>query len=325
MSEPPLDFDMPWKAVIERFFELFLAFFFPELHADIDWSRGFTFLDTELQQITRDAELGRRLADKLVRVWMRDGEDLWLLVHVEVQAQEEPGFARRIYIYNHRIFDSYDHEVVSLAILADERPGWRPSAFGYRRYGFRSEIEFPIVKLLDYRARRAELMLSRNPFAILVLAHLQAQATRRDPTARFGSKTWLVRALYDLGLDRQDILELFRFIDWLLVLPEELERSFRAELQSWEEERMKPYITSIERLGREDGLKEGIQRGRQEGLQQGLLAVLEARFDEVPQEIVDKVRTIEDSARLEALHREAVNAGSIAEFAAALGGPGEAP
>src|SRR5437773_3779718 len=108
MTEPPLDFDSPWKAVIERFLELFLPFFFHETHADIDWSRGFAFLDTELQQVTRDAELGRRLADKLVRVWLRGGEDLWLLVHVEVQVQGEHGFARRIYIYNHRICDHFD-------------------------------------------------------------------------------------------------------------------------------------------------------------------------------------------------------------------------
>src|SRR5207302_548484 len=121
--------------------------------------------------------------------------------------------------------------------------------------------------------------------------------------------------------ERQDILELFRFIDWLLVLPGELERAFRAELQSWEEERMKPYVTSIERLGREDGLKEGIQRG----LEQGLLDVLEVRFGEVPPAVGEAIRAITDPARLRALNRGAATASSLAEFAAALKEPGDAP
>jgi hypothetical protein len=39
--------------------------------------------------VVRDAELGRRLADKLVKVWRRDGEEVWVLIHIEVQGQVE--------------------------------------------------------------------------------------------------------------------------------------------------------------------------------------------------------------------------------------------
>src|SRR5437868_14789290 len=93
------EYDSPWKEAIERYFEAFVAFFFPEAHAGIDWSRGYEFLDTELQQVVRDAELGRRLADKLVKVWRRDGEEAWVLIHVEVQGEPDTGFERRMYVY----------------------------------------------------------------------------------------------------------------------------------------------------------------------------------------------------------------------------------
>jgi hypothetical protein len=43
-----------------------MALFFPEAHGQIDWKREWTFLDKELEQIVRDAELGRRLVDELV-------------------------------------------------------------------------------------------------------------------------------------------------------------------------------------------------------------------------------------------------------------------
>ena len=78
------DFDSPWKEVLDLFFEASLEFFFPAAHAQIDWSRGYEFLDKELQKITADAALGRRVVDKLAKVWLKNGDELWVLVHVEV-------------------------------------------------------------------------------------------------------------------------------------------------------------------------------------------------------------------------------------------------
>ncbi|HHD63118.1 MAG TPA: hypothetical protein ENK96_01865 [Desulfobulbaceae bacterium] len=53
------DFDSLWKEVLEAYFEDFLQFFFPVAAGGIDWQAGYRFLDKELQQVTRDAELGR--------------------------------------------------------------------------------------------------------------------------------------------------------------------------------------------------------------------------------------------------------------------------
>ncbi len=151
MSLPATDFDSLWKEILERYFTNFLDFFFPVAHADIDWSRGYTFLDKELQQVTRDADLGRRIADKLIQVWLRDGVETWVLIHLEIQSQEETDFAERMFVYHYRLFDRYKHRVVSLAVLGDERATWRPEAFGYDLWGCELHFRFPIVKLFDYR------------------------------------------------------------------------------------------------------------------------------------------------------------------------------
>ena len=76
------------------------------------------------------------------------------------------------------------------------------------------------------------------------------------------------------GYTRQDILDLFRFIDWIMVLPEELEARFQTELAHLEEETSMPYITSIERMG--------IERGRQEGEATLLRRLLTRRFGPLP-------------------------------------------
>ena len=104
MTEPPTDdYDSPWKEALEHYFPDFLALLFPWIHAAIDWSKGYEFLDKELQQVVRDAELGRRYADKLVKVYTRDGAETWVLVHVEVQGAAEAGFSQRMYVYNYRL------------------------------------------------------------------------------------------------------------------------------------------------------------------------------------------------------------------------------
>jgi hypothetical protein len=36
MTNPQADYDNPWKEALEQYFEAFLAFFFPQAHAEID-------------------------------------------------------------------------------------------------------------------------------------------------------------------------------------------------------------------------------------------------------------------------------------------------
>lgn len=94
---PEADYDSPWKEALEQFLPQCLALFLPQVHADIDWSLSVDFLETELQQITPAAAVGRRVVDKLVRVRRRDGAEATVLIHLEVQNQEERDFARRMY------------------------------------------------------------------------------------------------------------------------------------------------------------------------------------------------------------------------------------
>jgi predicted transposase/invertase (TIGR01784 family) len=65
-----------------------------------------------------------------------------------------------------------------------------------------------------------------------------------------------MRQRYEAGYERQDILNLYRFIDWLMRLPTDLEYQFKEQLDQYEQERQMPYITSIERMGIEKGREE---------------------------------------------------------------------
>ncbi|MDZ7958912.1 MAG: hypothetical protein RMY34_13690 [Aulosira sp. DedQUE10] len=125
MTEQSTDYDSPWKEIIELYFPRFLEFFFTQAYDAIDWTRPYEFLDTELQQLEPDAEIGRRFVDKVAKVWLLDGEEAWVLVHVEVQGQYDSQFTERMYTYNYRLFDRHKQRVISLAVLADEQANWR--------------------------------------------------------------------------------------------------------------------------------------------------------------------------------------------------------
>ena len=286
MTNPPTAYDSPWKDILQTYFEEFLLFFFPQAHREIDWTKQPEFLDKELQEVVRDAELGRRFADKLVKLYRTNGEENWILVHVEVQSQEEDDFPKRMFLYNYRIFDCYDREVASLAILGDEHANWRPEQYGYQLFGCSVDFRFPVVKLVDYQQRLSELEASTNPFATVVMAHLAALSTSSDRPKRLRQKLALVRRLYSQGFEREDVLNLLAFIDWMLTLPLDLETEFKREVEQLEAEQRMQYVTSFERSGIRVGVLEGIG------------ASLEIKFGSDGLSLLPEISLIEDIEQL---------------------------
>ena len=87
---PPDDYDSPWKDISSRFFPDLVGFFAPDLHAAIDWPAGHEFLEQELREVIRDAETGPRRVDKVVKVRMKSGEPLYLILHIEIRSPASP-------------------------------------------------------------------------------------------------------------------------------------------------------------------------------------------------------------------------------------------
>ena len=288
------DYDSPWKDAVERYFPEFMAFFFPVADAAINWAVDYAFLDQELHAVVQDAELGRRYVDKLVRVTLLGGEEKWILVHIEVQGTRDAGFPERMFVYNYRLFDRYRRPVASLAVLADDTPGWKPASFGFDGLGCRHYLEFPTFKLLDCTGREGELLREENPFALVTVAHLVTRATRDDMAARYAAKLKLVRLLYERGWDRQRVIDLFTVIDWMMRLPDELTGQLWQEIEAIEEGTKMRYVTSVERLGIEKGIQQGIAQGKVQGKAEGkadtLLHLLRRRDKTLPSGIEDRVR-----------------------------------
>ncbi|MCT7956096.1 transposase [Laspinema palackyanum] len=308
------DYDAPWKEAITLYFEQFLKFFFPDIHRQIDWSQPYRSLDKELLELGRDSEVGTQFPDKLFEVKLINGNPLWILIHVEVQSQYVKDFSQRIYQYNYRAFDQYNKPVVSIAILGDDNASWRPTEYAYTLGEYQLKLHFPIVKLLDYQTRWEQLESEQNPFALMVRAHLKTQATNRKMDERKQWKWILIRSLFDRGYSREEVENLFRFIDRMMSLPKQLEQQLRTELIEYREEKQMPFISPMEELIQEEAMERGLQQGTLQTQRENILDLLQVRFGEVPQSLVEAVNRLEDISTLKQLHRQTISVGSIAEF-----------
>jgi hypothetical protein len=315
------DMDGGWKQVIEDYLEDFFRFFFPTVHAEIDFDQPCEHLDKELAKIMLDAAVGDREADQLIQVHWRDGGDELVLVHVEVQAQDAADFAERMYVYNTRIWERYRRPVVSLALLIDGDPRFRPDRYVREKSVCRLELTFLAVKLLDYKTE-AELLADPSPFAIASLVQLRKLQAGGDVYQRYAFKLALARQLYQRGYNRDDVLKLFRFMDYVLRLTEALSIRFDTDLAQLEENLHMPYVTSIERHALQRGREEGRQEGREEGIREGMVQgaadllrqALEVRFGEVPAALLEKIRQCRDVDVLRTLLKQVLTAGSLDEL-----------
>jgi len=95
--------------------------------------------------------------------------------------------------------------------------------------------------------------------------------------------------LYERGYKQRDVRNLFRFIDWLMRLPEELENEFWQEIRQYEEVKRMPYITSVERRAIRKGLEEAIELG------------LDLKFGEEGLKLMSEIQEIEDIEMLKSI------------------------
>lgn len=90
---------------------------------------------------------------------------------------------------------------------------------------------------------------------------------------------------------------MFRLLDWVLVLPDDLECDFRQELARFKEEKDMPYVTSIERMARKEGREEAREEIHQ-ALRADILEKYRARWGEPDASLAEKLNQVRDTKQL---------------------------
>lgn len=253
--------DSAWKEILELYLKDAIEICFPQLYATVDWTLPIEFLDKELHSIVVDSLQGHSYVDKLLKLFLLNGEHKWLLFHIEIQGDQEKIFQKRMFVYHYRIFDKFGVHPLCFAILTDDSHSWRPNKFYHANLGCELSFIFPTLKILDLESQRKHFEASHNPFASVLLIQLDAiKLANKLATERMLTKFQLTKRLYTKGFSVDTIRALYKFVDSIIRLPPTFEIQYKEEIYQLEKENNMAYISTIEQFGIEKGLKQGKQQ-----------------------------------------------------------------
>jgi SOS response regulatory protein OraA/RecX len=205
--------DILWKGILEDLFEHFLTYFYPNSPEIFDFSKGFEFLDKELEQITIPARSKHRFTDKLVKVYTKEGEEKWVLIHIEVQGYEDDLFSKRMFAYHYRIYDKYDKTIAAFALFTDNNPNYRPNTFESELLDTKILYQYGTFKLSDYKPE--DFQKSNNPFAIVLeTAWYALKQNKLSDENHFALKLDLARRLQKRGFSKKIFAKMCNFIKY---------------------------------------------------------------------------------------------------------------
>lgn len=271
----PVNQDDLWKKVIADLFEEFLLFFLPELHSEVDFTKEVEFLQQELFKEIIDERKGRKMADQIAKVYLKNGDSELIFVHAEVQSKDGADFSRRMLQYYYRIFDRYNENIVSIALITDNRQGHSNQ---FESLNFGTTLTYTYNKFNVFDFDEEELENSTKLFSRALLASIYMNKSKKNMSERSRYKRALLRDVIELeNANRTEIRALLYFVDYLLKLPEEMSKSLTEEMRveirkersimhQFQKDDLPPTLAGILDLERQDGVEEGIKEGIKEGI-----------------------------------------------------------
>jgi predicted transposase YdaD len=256
--------DILWKVIIEKVFADLLRFIYKDADQVYDMDRGFEYLDKELAELDPqpDEEKDSRFADKLVRVYHRDGLEEWVLLHIEVQGDtsDRDAFAERMWVYFYRIRDRYPGRLLSsLAIFTGEDADSMPAHYSYEYRGTQLTYKYPTLSIRAFSDE--ELENSSNPFAQVILAArirlLEGQVTEDDLLM---IKLIAARKLFAKGFDTVKVGAIFTFLrNYVLFEKPEINRRFDDEIREINKEIIMDTVDIIKMEAKEEVVEQLLQ------------------------------------------------------------------
>ncbi|MDR5900406.1 hypothetical protein QC823_15685 [Halomonas vilamensis] len=166
---------------------------------------------------------------------------------------------------------------------------------------------FPTAKLIGWEDHWAELEANDNVFVLVVMAQVKAKRVK-DGATRKDVKVALIRLMYERGYSREQVVQLFIIIDWMLQLPKAPGREFIQAVYAIQEEKHMPYVNTIERLGNDKGEKLGEVKGEARLLKKSIVS----KYGQCPEWAQTKLNAA-DAEQLEAWAERIFNAETLEE------------
>ncbi len=273
MEQENIKHDRLFKELLKTFFVEFLELFFPELLAEIDPS----YLEFLEQEIFTELKSGEKYnADIVVKTRFKSGQETFLLIHVENQAQYETKFEQRMFRYFALSSHNHGLPVYPIAVLSFDSPE-QPNSYEViiaNKVILQFNYELIQLNRLNWR----DFVRQENPVATALMAKI-----RIDKKDRWRVKLECLRLLASWKLYPAKTRFISGFIDTYLQLNSEEETQFQEEIG---------ILASEE----QEGIMEIVTSWKLEGIEEGelkiILRLLTRRIGEIAAELQSQIRQL---------------------------------
>lgn len=238
-----IPYDETWKDIVVELINDFLAMFLPDLNAQVNSNIPPVFLEQELHAAIKDKTI--KIADKLVRVKLKNGEDKWVFIHIEFETSPDVLIGERMFQYYHRIYEKYGKDITALVIYTGSIVPKKYDRYNHKVFG--TSIDYTFNTYQVKKQNEKALLENNNPFAIIVLANLYTLQSKDDDAKRLILKEKIYEVAKSRGYSRSKTEKLLIFVFELIKLEPDFEKKFDAYVNESLNKTDMPYVTDVTR------------------------------------------------------------------------------
>ena len=258
------DYDALWKDFIHEFWRDILERFMPDLYDKADLDHEAEFLEKELRDLLGDSEPSKNFVDELMKVFLKDGGEEWVLLHIEIQGKGGEDISRRMFRYYCLLFTHHDKHPTALAILTAKRPKreGEPGIYSAEVFGTIITYKYNVIKAYEFTDE--ELMTGGTLADLFIYALKVADKHKRSEYTRFTYMKEILRTLEQKKYDRKNRRVFMTY----------LERTIRISSQEYRDELWKQedkILKGEDNVAYKSVAQELYERGLVQGAMNGML------------------------------------------------------
>jgi hypothetical protein len=223
-----LDEDEVFKTFFTKNVPDVIAIVNPELFVAVDWSVAVEFCEQELINFLRGRLRQidkRKVADKLLKLKLLNGNDVFVFLHNEFQNALTDDLAQRWFKSRMLISLRYNVEdITTIIIFTGDAPKKKHSFYDRTCFGTRTTFKTNAFVVVKQNAK--QLMAMNNPAAFAFLAAKYAVQSKDD----VGKRLFLKKKLFDLvkkkGFPVENMEEILTFVFDFMMLPAKMDAEF---------------------------------------------------------------------------------------------------
>lgn len=282
-----VDSDQLTKRLIELFFKDFLDFFCPDLAKIIDFN-SVDFPNKELYSGIIEGE--KTISDVLAKVNLLDGQEQYILIHLEIQSSRDVDIPRRMFRYFCNIWMKHEKPVYAFALFIDESRWKEPISNVFTRefMGTKLTYEFQLQKTKNYNYE--EYLDYPNPIVTAFLIRMNYGKKSRALVKAESMKR--IKKYYNLTETQTETL--LHFIDRLLFLDEEETKEFKDIIKQDEYEEVNEMLTTLQEERLQEERKKRDVEIAEKSLQEGLSVEVIAKITGLS---IEEIKTLESEIK----------------------------